>query len=514
MPAILNDDTNTQPTSPVGLTRLYVVTLVGLALLLTVAEFITQWQIDKFQDEIGLIRYTAMQRHQSQQIVKKALLLTDARDSLTFIRTRAELASLFRILERNHLYTRQGFFLNEADPTSGQHVPNSEAVAQMYQGVWPNFTALQRSIRQLCQLSGPAQSHTPVAKASLSLLLENEVPFLEKIDAVVVQHTNELRHKLMQLQRLEFYLHILTLLTLAGIAWFMFRPATRRLQQTLSQLIEAEKRTADANRKLRSLNKSLKKARQQLFEASQRELQEQADQQNTRTAYLIAGQEEERKRLSRELHDGLGQLLTAIRLQVEGLESKINRGKADELNLSQLKTLIGQTIHETRSISNNLMPSVLSDFGLLAALRMLTSTHNRPDGTDQPSVRIEFEADDALANVPELLEKDVEITLYRVAQEAITNAIRHGKASLIRLRLRQQPGLLRFSITDNGVGFRPQRLAHEPHGQGVHNMQERIKLLNGTFALRSAPDEGTTIDISIPFQTHVIAHDYDQINAG
>jgi signal transduction histidine kinase len=388
--------------------------------------------------------------------------------------------------------------------------PGSDTVRLLYARVWPHFTALQRSVRQLIKLNNPTDLKTPVARASLSLLLANEQPFLEKIDAVVVRYTNELRQRLVRLQRLELYLHVLTLLSLAWIAWFVFRPAARRLQQTLSQLIIAEKRTAEANRKLRSLNKSLKKARQQLYEASQQQLQEQADQQKNRTAYLIAGQEEERKRLSRDLHDGLGQLLTAIRLQVEALEGKIARGKADEINLAQLKSLISQTIHETRSISNALMPSVLSDFGLLAALQMLADIQNRADET----IQVDFEADSTLTDVPVRFDKDVEITLYRVAQEAVTNAIRHGKASQIQMRLTEKRNLIRFVVSDNGLGFKAQRLATEPHGQGVHNMQERIKLLNGSFAIRSTPGQGTTIDIRIPFQLIVTTHDYDQIDVG
>jgi signal transduction histidine kinase len=510
MPAILNEHTDDQPHTPIRLTKLYIATLAGLALLLTVAEVITQWQIDKFQADLGLIRYTAIQRHQSQQIAKKALQLADARELPTFIHTRNELASLFRLLEQSHLNSREGRFMRPADTELTQVTPGSDTVRLLYARVWPHFTALQRSVRQLIKLNNPTDLKTPVARASLSLLLANEQPFLEKIDAVVVRYTNELRQKLVRLQRLELYLHVLTLLSLAWIAWFVFRPAARRLQQTLSQLIIAEKRTAEANRKLRSLNKSLKKARQQLYEASQQQLQEQADQQKNRTAYLIAGQEEERKRLSRDLHDGLGQLLTAIRLQVEALEGKIARGKADEINLAQLKSLISQTIHETRSISNALMPSVLSDFGLLAALQMLADIQNRADET----IQVDFEADSTLTDVPVRFDKDVEITLYRVAQEAVTNAIRHGKASQIQMRLTEKRNLIRFVVSDNGLGFKAQRLATEPHGQGVHNMQERIKLLNGSFAIRSTPGQGTTIDIRIPFQLIVTTHDYDQIDVG
>lgn len=501
-------------TTPVRLSRLCVATLLGLALLLTGAEVITQWQIDKFQDELSLIRYTAKQRHQSQQIAKKALQLTDERDSLTFIRMRTQLGTLFETLERNHLNSRRGYFSQANETIADRSIPNSEASQRLYERVRPHFEALQTSVRQLLTASGPVQARSASTQASLKLLLANETPFLAKIDAVVVQYNTELRNKLTQLQRLELYLHIVTLATMGAIGWFIFRPAMARLSQTLSQLIVAEKNTAQVNRKLRALNKSLKKARQQLYEASQQQLQEQADEQKTRTAYLIAGQEEERKRLSRELHDGLGQLLTAIKLQVEGLETKLARGQADQANLTTLKTLITQTIQEARSISNNLMPSVLSDFGLLAALRMLADTHNRADTMTAGNIRVDVDVSESLQSTPLNLGKDAEITLYRVAQEAMTNAIRHGKAKHISLRLFERDRQLVFTIEDNGVGFKTQRLNNEPHGQGVHNMHERINLLGGTFALTSTPGKGTTIRVSIPYYSSVITHDYDQINVG
>lgn len=511
---MLNDFTDGLMTTPVRLTRLYVATLLGLALLLTGAEVITQWQIDKFQDELSLIRYTARQRHVSQQIAKKALLMADERDSVTFIGLRDELGTLFRDLERNHLDSRRGYFPRPDGTVADHSIPNSDTAQRLYGQVRPHFEALQTSVRQLLTVSGPTQVRGAPARASLKLLLDNESPFLAKIDAVVLQYTVELRQKLNRLQRLELYLHMLTLATIGAIAWFIIRPAVARLDQTLSKLIVADKQSTETNRKLRSLNKSLKKARQQLYEASQRQLQEQADEQKTRTAYLIAGQEEERKRLSRELHDGLGQLLTAIKLQVDGLEAKLARGQADGVNLTPLKNLIAQTIQETRSVSNNLMPSVLSDFGVLAALRMLADTHNRADTLAAGAVKVDVDVSESLESTPLNLSQDAEITLYRVAQEAMTNAIRHGKAQRISLRLFERDGQLVFTIEDNGVGFKTQRLNTEPHGQGVHNMHERINLLGGTFALSSTPGKGTTIQVSIPYHSSVIAHDYDQINVG
>ena len=377
----------------------------------------------------------------------------------------------------------------------------------------PHFNALQKSSRHLIELVGPNQMRTPEAQASLNLLLANETPFLEKIDVVVRQYTTELRYKLTSLQRIELWLHVLTLCTLMGIAWFVYRPAARRLRQTIDQLVAAEQRASDVNRKLTSANRSLKKARQQLFDATKQQFQQQINEQKSRTAYLMAGQEEERKRLARELHDGLGQMLTAIKLQVEGLEARLSNEGVPNTNLTPLKTLITQTIQETRSISNNLMPSVLSDFGLIAGLKMLVDSNGR-SGNAVNALQITLQADEWLADPAHRLDPNVEITLYRVTQEAITNAIRHGRASRINVQLFEKDQYLHLTVADNGAGFDIRRLETEPRGQGVHNIQERVKLLNGNVKLLSTPGKGTKLKVNLPYLSQLISHDYDQINAG
>jgi signal transduction histidine kinase len=322
-------------------------------------------------------------------------------------------------------------------------------------------------------------------------------------------------------------LYLLTVAVLIGIGLLIFRPATKRLKQTFAKLIEAESRTTAVNKKLLSANRSLKETRQKLFEATKQQYQQQIDEQKMRTSYLIAGQEEERKRLSRELHDGLGQMLTAIKLQLEGLEAGLARtapvdqsGTASYTkSLKTLKTLVTQTIQETRAISNDLMPSVLSDFGVLPAIKMLAE-NDRSETVD-----VTFETN-LTADMPRL-NKDVEIMLYRVTQEAVSNAVRHAEPSHIHIELMERGNMLQLLISDDGQGFRlsRKRMVHaddqtgpndsntdqppasRPPSQGLHNMQERVKLLNGKFKVYSTPGKGTRVQVNIPYQTHSAHHD-------
>lgn len=496
--------------------------LIILTLLLTVGQGLTQWRLRAVQDELWVIRYTALQRHQSQQIVKQALQMADAKEDVTFAANVAELRQVFPTFERYHLQGREGRVYEH-----NVAVPNSDTVQRLYEEIKPEFEAFRRSARRLMTLKSPDEVNRADVQASLALLLANEKPFLEEIDAIVRQYTGQLRAKLAVLQTIEFYLYILTVTVLIGIGLLIFRPATKRLKQTFAKLIEAESRTTAVNKKLLSANKSLKETRQKLFEATKQQYQQQIDEQKMRTSYLIAGQEEERKRLSRELHDGLGQMLTAIKLQLEGLEAGLARTVPVEQSgtatyaksLKTLKTLVTQTIQETRAISNDLMPSVLSDFGVLPAIKMLAE-NDRSETVD-----VTFETN-LTADMPRL-DKNVEIMLYRVTQEAVSNAVRHANPSHIHIELMERGNMLQLWVSDDGQGFRiprkravngeemstpddadaDQRVRSRPPSQGLHNMQERVKLLNGKFKVYSTPGKGTRVQVTIPYQTHAAHHD-------
>jgi signal transduction histidine kinase len=511
---LLTDNVNDGSAIPVRFTRLYLTLLVSLTILLTIGQGVTQWRLRAAQDELWVIRYAALQRHQSQQIAKLALQLGDPNESSRFNVTVAELRQVFPAFERYHLQGREGKVYDKQVT-----VENSRKVQKLYDEIRPEFDAYRKSASRLMALQNQAEVDEPDVQASIKLLLTNEKPFLEEIDAIVREYTGELRAKLAALQYVEFYLFLFTILVLIGIGLLIFRPAARRLKETFAQLVEAQNQTTAANRKLLSANKSLKETRQQLFEATRIQHRQEMDDQKLRTSYLIAGQEEERKRLSRELHDGLGQMLTAIKLQIEGLEANIVRNTPPESkgegayskNLKTLKNLVTQTIQETRAISNDLMPSVLSDFGVIPAIKMLAE-NDRSDTID-----VTFKTN--LTGNQARMDKNIEIMLYRVTQEAVSNAVRHAEPSHIHIELMDEEKFLCLEITDDGRGFEFTRNSRKglvksasktneqkngtktqrPPSQGLHNMQERAKLLNAKFKLSSIPGKGTRIQVKIPY---------------
>jgi signal transduction histidine kinase len=158
--------------------------------------------------------------------------------------------------------------------------------------------------------------------------------------------------------------------------------------------------------------------------------------------------------------------------------------------LEELKTLIGQTIGETRVISFNLMPAVLSDFGIASALKLLTSQTSNNTGSN-----ITFHTNFNGARLP----KNIEIGLYRIAQEGIHNALKYAQANRIAVELVTKKKYIHLVIADNGKGFvygaeEEKGVAH----LGINNMQERSHMINGSMKIQSEPGKGTRIHIKLP----------------
>lgn len=193
---------------------------------------------------------------------------------------------------------------------------------------------------------------------------------------------------------------------------------------------------------------------------------------------LISGEDKERGRLSKELHDGLGPLLTLLRLKLEGAQ-------LDEHIRREFLEMLDNIISEMRRISNNLMPSVLIDFGAGEALRNMI---RQMDG-DHLQITYQYDANEN-ANIP----INVEIALFRVAQEAINNAVKHSDATLLHITLTEFEDRVSLYVKDNGVGFDPNSFNN---GNGIRNMRERVNIERGIFDIETS-DSGTIIDIEIP----------------
>lgn len=209
-------------------------------------------------------------------------------------------------------------------------------------------------------------------------------------------------------------------------------------------------------------------------------------------------QEEERRRISRELHDDICQRLTALNLQMNVFEDAVEENK--KISMRRLKSVrkeINNLISEVRNISYNLRPSALDHFGLVTALRLLCSEFEKLHG-----FQIRFETTVA---PHKRFDPDIEIAMYRIAQEALTNCTRHAKANVAVLRLTEAGGELSVSVVDDGAGFKvANRSDTSEVGKhfGLINMRERTELLAGTFRMESYPGKGTSVSATVPLNVN------------
>jgi signal transduction histidine kinase len=201
---------------------------------------------------------------------------------------------------------------------------------------------------------------------------------------------------------------------------------------------------------------------------------------------VIQTQELERKRLARELHDETGQALTSVLLGLRALEEA-----KDETALRQaaanVRQLVVDTLHDVRRLAVELRPKALDDFGLLPALERLTQTFS-----EQTGISTQLEAAIGDARLPE----EVETTLYRTVQEALTNVVKHARATRVSIVVTRKDGGVTALIEDDGIGMAESRTANG--GIGLIGMQERVALVGGRLEVESSAGGGTTLAIEVP----------------
>lgn len=206
---------------------------------------------------------------------------------------------------------------------------------------------------------------------------------------------------------------------------------------------------------------------------------------------LLKVGEYERKRLANELHDSIGQMLLAIKIGVDLAASNLERSDGHQQEVQALRNVTEQcaeTIREIRNISYDLYPPTLENMGLPAALRQLGRSF-------EPAIcyQLHFEATLAEAR----FDSEQEIALFRIAQEAVSNALRHGKATRVSIFLERQGPTLKMTVRDDGVGFDTATKVRV--GWGLRSMTERAQAIGGTSAVTSRPGE-TTVEVSVPVQ--------------
>lgn len=201
-------------------------------------------------------------------------------------------------------------------------------------------------------------------------------------------------------------------------------------------------------------------------------------------------QERERRRLARDLHDGLGQNLTAIKTQLEWIRHTDDLPHETAGRLKELTHLVAMALQDTREMSRLLRPSMLDDLGLRPALRWLARTMSSNEETEPREITVKVEG------LTERFDGDLETLVFRIAQESVTNAVRHAEARNIHIHVASDAESLLLSVTDDGCGFDPAEAARE--GGGLRGMRDRAELFDGRLSLHSTPGEGSRVELRLP----------------
>ena len=225
-------------------------------------------------------------------------------------------------------------------------------------------------------------------------------------------------------------------------------------------------------------------------EARNKEVNQLLVQQQTKTLEaMVEGQERERIRIAKELHDHFGSLMAAVKVNLTTVLSNNAVNPENESQMATLSMLVDQACEDIRSLSHSMHVGISDTFGLVPALKDLTSSI-----TQAGKIKVSFHA----SNCSERLDSVIEITTYRIVQELVSNVLKHAKATKLTIQLTCLDDILNIIVEDNGTGFNAAFLTKNAEGIGLKGLQERISSLNGDFEVDSRPEKGTTVIIDLP----------------
>ena len=282
--------------------------------------------------------------------------------------------------------------------------------------------------------------------------------------------------------------HMLSGVVIWMPVWFSFQ--RRKHEEELQRLNEAlDRRVQVRTRELASVNEALvaevaeRMQTEQSLESNRQELQKLASR-------LLRVQEEERRRISRDLHDDINQRLALLAMEIEAVErqlsvSPVHVGRA----VRAIQDRVVELSEDVRHLAYQFHPSILDDLGLPIALQRLVD-----DFSARSNVRGSFHH----KSIPEVVPQEIATCLYRVAQESLNNVLRHAQASRVDVELVRSQFELLVTIVDDGVGFDSEASQYGEHGLGLLSMKERVALVHGALQIISAVGKGTRVQVVVP----------------
>lgn len=615
----------------------YLLALAGIALTIIAAQILIQTHLNSQLNDSRVINVAGRQRALSQKLVKEALLLDKIGSSRLENETVSEAGPDASVARQDSSSTGQVLYrtqhiVSEIEKTlkvwkasheglqrgsAEMNLPEEKdnEIRALFDAIDVHHTTMVKAAERIL-----AKNASENIAAELSVLLLNERDFLRLMDNIVNEYDQRSNTKLQNLKRKEYLLLAFSLLIILLEMFFIFRPLSTQIRETISNLIttklesdnnadrvemllsEKEKSLQElqelnfvidnaalfasarndgsvvfmskkfmnllgieeqalkkplsellsidpgqqqylkevfkGNRKKSIRNEELeitthdeehiwldmsiipmhKASKQQsililcsditqrkqnalkLEQFANADFEQRILQKKKQASQIVDGQEEERKRIAKDIHDSIGQMLTALKFNIESID--VADPKKTEEKIAYLKELTADLIKGVRTATFNLTPPELSDHGVVPALHKMTVELSKLTGK---TILFENKAETNIR-----LDPLAETNIYRVTQEAVNNAIKYARANYILVKINVQENMLSVVIDDDGAGFDTKLLEKAPKnnsegGMGLFFMKERISFINGRLFIRSEPGQGTRVTINYNFNPKLLS---------
>ena len=593
---------------------LYALALSIIASVVIIGQVLIQGHLRDQESDSQIVNVAGKQRMLSQKISKNVLLLSNNQAV-----TEREVI-LHDLSSSLHLWKISQDGLRFGNDSLGLPENSNEAIKNLFMAINEDFEKMYSSGETIVSR---LNVNTSVSYDSLSpdikMILAHEDKFLNGMEAIVKEFTDEAHGKVNSLSTIEYIILAISLLVITVEVFFIFRPTAIQVNTTVNKLIDAEKNALKLSKEISALYASLEKSYEQISIVNQpvdnprliaksdrggnvtfitdsfselsgikningtirlgdllqglgkvddwmdevvetisehhtwqgelsfldrkrntcwmdititpiynehqeveellmlgtditlrkaaeqnmnlknrAEIEKTINQQKFRSVLILEGQEEERKRIAMDIHDGIGQMLTSLKYQIESIDLKDAERSAQKIE--EIDNLIKQVIKEVRKVTFNLKPTVLGDYGLDAALKVFTKEISKLIDIELV-YRSEFE-------IPRLPQK-IENNIFRIIQEAINNAIKYSESEKIEVISRESGNDLVIEVVDEGKGFDillvESRSTNIESGRGFFNMYERTEYVNGQLEIDSTPGKGTRVVLKVPVRVEVVA---------
>jgi len=377
----------------------------------------------------------------------QCLLLDSALGNITYMTDNyLTLATLsYKKKEYTTAEKRFGYSILLADSLKNNHMKHQ---------AWNGLADLYKATGNLAAEITAKDSAAIVKDRIINEKSEAKIAELKELyEADKKEQTISLQQQRLNNQRLIITAGIIVFVLLALLAWLFYRRYKLKKEKELQQTIITQREEATIN--------------------------------------ILTAEENERKRIAADLHDGVGQLMTAAWLNLQVMEKQHNGDEQKEL-LNKTTLLVGESCKEVRQVSHNMMPNALLKKGLVNAVREFTQQ------IDRSVIAINLQTE----GLNKELNSITETILYRVIQECVNNAIKHAAATELDISIQHSSDGIDVLIEDNGKGFNTNFTAGEKEGLGLQNIRSRISFLKGTVQWDSSPGNGTVVAIHLPPQEH------------